>query len=151
MLVREIKSENLAACGDLYSRVFSGPPWSENWSKEKALERLAHFYNSEGFVGLLSENNNVHAFVLGNTEPFVDGDWFYLREMCVDKELQGQGVGSMLLDELKKRLVSLSVKNIYLATERDFPAASFYEKNDFLPENKMAFYYKELRYENNEL
>jgi len=144
LLVREIKNEDLESCAALYSRVFSGAPWSEKWSKEKAHERISHFFNSKGFVGLLSENKNITGFVLGNTEPFVDGSWFYLREMCVDANYQGQGVGSTLLNELKEKLVIRAIRNIYLATEREIPAASFYEKNGFSQENKMVFYYKKL-------
>lgn len=144
MVVREIKNEDLESCGDLYSRVFSGSPWSERWSSEKAHERISHFFNSKGFVGLLSENKNITGFVLGNTEPFIDGTWFYLREMCVDINYQRQGIGAKLLNELKEQLTTRAVKNIYLATERDIPAASFYEKNGFSLEGNMAFYYKSL-------
>ena len=128
----------------LYSQVFSGPPWSEEWSKEKANKRLSHFYRSEGFVGLLAENDGINGFVLGNTEPFLDSAWFYLREMCVCPNLQGQGIGSKLLYELNCLLANKAVRNIYLATDRNIPAAKFYQSNGFSQEEKMGFYYKEV-------
>jgi len=144
LLIRKIESEDLNKCSALYSRVFSAPPWSEAWSQEKAYTRLNHFYQSAGFVGLLAESESVTGFVLGNMEPFLDGTWFYLREMCVDNSAQNQGVGTKLLNELNKGLISKAVKNIYLATERDIPAAKFYENNGYLKEDKMAFYYRRL-------
>ena len=144
MQIREIKDEDLEACSSLYTRVFSESPWSEVWSQDIALTRLRHFYKSEVFFGLLVEDKNILGFVLGNTEPFINDTWFYLREMCIDNKFQNQGIGTTLLSELKKHLTLKSVKNIYLATERDFPASYFYQKNGFLEEKKMIFFYKEL-------
>ena len=142
LIVRELKAGDLMACSELYSQVFSGPPWSENWDKEKAYERLSHFQRSEGFIGLIAEDKQIRGFVLGNAEPFLDGHWFYLREMCVSIENQGQGIGTNLIKQLRVNLESNKVKNIYLATDRNIPAANFYEKNGFFQEEKMGFYYK---------
>ena len=141
-IIRELRTDDLMSCSELYSQVFSGPPWSEKWNKEKAYERLSHFQKSEGFVGLLAENDGIKGLVLGNTEPFLDGYWFYLREMCVSTTFQGHGVGASLLKQLKVTLEAKKVKNIYLATDRNIPAAKFYEKNGFIKEDKMGFYYK---------
>ena len=142
LIVRELKADDLMACSDLYSQVFSGSPWSENWNKEKAYERLSHFQRSEGFIGLVAEDEKIKAFVLGNAEPFLDGYWFYLREMCVSRKIQGQGVGTKFLNKLNETLETHKVKNIYLATDRNIPAAKFYEKNGFIQKDKMGFYYK---------
>jgi len=142
LIIRELKEDDLMVCSELYSQVFSGPPWSEGWNKEKAYERLRHFQKSEGFIGLIAENEEIRAFVLGNAEPFLDGYWFYLREMCVSAKCQGQGIGTDLLNKLNEELINHKVKNIYLATDRNIPAAKFYEKNGFSEETKMGFYYK---------
>ena len=143
-IIREINKDDLELCSELYAQVFSGPPWSEKWSKEKANERLSHFYKSEGFIGLVIANEGITGFVLGNSEPFLDGNWFYLREMCVAKDRQGKGAGTALLKQLNETLAAKSVKNIYLATDRNIPAAKFYIKNGFSQEEKMGFYYKEV-------
>lgn len=144
MIIRDIKNDDLEPCSELYSQVFSSSPWSEKWSKEQAYERLNHFYKSEGFIGLIAEKQGIRGFVLGNSEPFLDGNWFYLREMCVSQKNQSQGFGTSLLKKLSAVLSAESVKNIYLATERNIPAARFYEKNGFFQEEKMGFYYKEI-------
>ena len=133
------------ACSELYCQVFSGPPWSEHWSLENANERLNHFYKSKGFIGLLAENQGTKGFVLGNTEPFLNGDWFYLREMCVARTDQGQGIGTDLLKQLNIFLANKSVQNIYLATDRNIPAAKFYEKHGFSQEENIGFYFKKIQ------
>ena len=145
MTIREIRTEDLERCSDLYSRVFSGPPWSEAWNEANAYNRLNHFYRSEGFIGFLAEDEDVSGFVLGNLEPFLDGSWFYLREMCVDTKLQNQGVGTNLMSVLIDCLKLKDVKSIYLATEREIPAAAFYKKNGFIQEDKMEFYCRSVK------
>lgn len=142
LIIRELREEDLESCSELYSQVFSGPPWSENWSKEKANERLIHFYKSEGFIGLIAEKEYVKGFVLGNAEPFLDRNWFYLREMCISKLSQRQGIGTGLIKQLSVTLVDKKVSKIYLATDRNIPAAKFYEKNGFSQEENMGFYCK---------
>lgn len=91
---------------------------------------------------MVAKNSDLVGFVLGNAEPFLEGEWFYLREMCVSQDYQRQGVGTSLLNNLSATLDSCSVKNIYLATDRNIPAAKFYENNGFSQEVKMGFFYK---------
>lgn len=142
MLIKKIDANDLAYCSELYADVFSSSPWLEKWDSAKAYERLKHFYDSKGFVGLLAlEENKIKGFVLGNTEPYVDGNWFYLREMCIDKASQGEGMGTDLFKALKNLLKAKGVSNIYLATKRDTQATEFYKKNGFNHEYDMGFYY----------
>lgn len=62
--------------------------------------------------------------------------------MCVSAKSQRLGVGTNLIKKLNEILKAHKVKNIYLATDRNIPAAKFYEKNGFTQEDKMDFYYK---------
>lgn len=142
--IRDIRRHDLEFCSELYCDVFSRSPWSERWSEEAAYKRLNHFYRSEGFIGLVAENNGISGFVLGNTEPFLNSSWYYLREICVSHNWQNQGVGTKLLKHLAVTLESHSVKNIYLATDRNIPVAKFYEKNGFLQEAEIGFFYKNI-------
>ena len=142
MNIREITKSDLEACSTIFSRVFSSPPWSESWTVSNALQRLSHFYNSEGFIGLLAEEVDVLGFVIGNSEPYQNDSIFYLREMCTDIDHQTHGIGSELIVSLDEKLKSLTIQNIYLATDMNIPAVDFYTKNGFSCEAKMAFYSK---------
>lgn len=151
MNIRNIQEADIKACATLYAEVFSSDPWNEAWSKDLAAERLMHFYLSKGFVGVIAENeegkdeaHNVIGFVLGNTEPFYDGTWFYLREMCIKTDLQNKGFGTQLLIRLEATLNDLAVKSIYLMTEKEIPAADFYLKNGFSLSQEMGFYEKRI-------
>ena len=142
MKLRSIIEEDVEACAALFTRVFSSEPWSEEWNETVALERLSHFYQSKGFVGVLAEQNGVVGFALGNTEPYYFGSMFYLREMCTQTTLQNRGVGNKILDALEKQLHAQEVHSIYLTTERAIPAASFYQKKGFSYKEEMGFYAK---------
>ena len=142
MILRSIQETDLAVCAALFTNVFSSDPWNEEWNETFALERLLHFYQSKGFVGILAEQQGVVGFALGNTEPFYFGSMFYLREMCTKTNLQNQGVGNKVLKALEKELIPLKVQSIYLTTERTIPAAHFYQTNGFNYSEKMGFYAK---------
>lgn len=65
-----------------------------------------------------------------NTE-LLSTNKYYIDEFYVDSDLQGQGVGSKMLREIGPALKNRGVNAIILATERDYPAQRFYEKNGF--------------------
>lgn len=143
MILRNIEEDDIEICAELFMQVFSSDPWNEEWSIVFANERLSHFYQSKGFFGVLAEEqNSVVGFALGNTEPFYFGSMFYLREMCIKTKLQNKGVGKEILKALEDELLTKKINRIYLTTERDIPAASFYQKNGFNYSEKMGFYAK---------
>lgn len=142
MIVRKVEEKDIEACAALFSEVFSSEPWNEPWTKRLARERLSHFYESKGFIGVLAESDGVIGFVLGNTEPFYFGSMFYLREMCIQTHLQKKGVGSNMFHALEQALSMHNVHSIYLTTEHDIPAAEFYKKKGFTYSEKMGFYAK---------
>ena len=141
---RYIAENDLEACAKIFECVFSSEPWNEPWTFDAAYTRLNHFFESKGFFGVLAEEDSgkIIAFVLGNKEPFCHGELYYLREMCVDNDHQSAGIGSSLSSYLDESLVRQGIKGMYLATAKNIPAASFYQKNDFKMGDDMAFYSK---------
>lgn len=142
MNIRRIERGDLEDCAQLYAEVFASPPWSEPWTATAALQRLSHFYESRGFIGVLAEDGNTASFALGNTEPFHAGTLFYLREMCTRSNLQSQGVGGRVFTALENELRGESVVSVYLTTERAIPAARFYGNMGFNEIEKYGFYAK---------
>ena len=143
MNVRDIHENDISSCAEIFSRVFSHTHWNENWNTQSAYERLNHFYQSKGFCGVLAENNHViPGFVLGNIEPYYSGSIFYLREMCTDVTYQSSGIGTQLLKYLEERLLLLNTHSIYLLTEHNVPAASFYQNRGFKLENNTGSFIK---------
>ncbi len=144
MQIRTIQEEDIENCAKLYVQTFTSSPWNESWSYSTALERLSHFYQSKGFIGILAEDQDVVSFALGNTEPFYSGLFFYLREMCTKQDLQNNGIGKKVFQALETTLQLLDTKSIYLTTERGIPAAGFYLSCGFTHNNNMGFYSKNI-------
>lgn len=142
---RQIIKQDIGKCARLFSDVFSAEPWNEPWTEHDAYKRLSHFFESKGFLGvLLEKEDDIVGFALGNTEPFHFGDMFYLREMCVDKNVQHSGYGYKLLDQLEINLKSKKIHSIYLTTDRKIPASKFYQKHGFNFKESMGFYAKRI-------
>jgi ribosomal protein S18 acetylase RimI-like enzyme len=146
--IRKITSDDINECSKLYSKVFSADPWNEPWAESVAFERLQHIFDSKGSLGFLAEDQIIQGFVLGNSEPFYFGEMFYLREMCVDTNLQGTGIGTKILSSLYTDLEARKIKGFYLVTEHTIPAVQFYEKNGIVESKNMKFYSK--MFENND-
>lgn len=136
---------DLALCAQLYANTFSQKPWNESWTVDTAHRRLKHMYMSPGVVGVCIYNEgDLIGFVLGNKEPFLVRDLFYLREMCVIKDEQGTGVGTALMESLMTSLEQEGVGSIYLSTSPASKAHTFYQKLGFKPAEDMAFMVKRL-------
>ncbi len=144
MDIKSITKQDLDACALLFTEVFSDAPWSEAWTYKSAIQRLSHFYESKGFSGVLVEDEGVVGFALGNVEPFHFGEMFYLREMCVDSTKQNVGYGHRILESLEQSLKNQGVYSIYLTTERQIPAAQFYQKHGYDFKETMGFYAKRI-------
>jgi aminoglycoside 6'-N-acetyltransferase I len=141
VIIRRIESSDIDSCAELFAEVFREEPWNEPWTQENATERLVHIYESKGFLGFLMESeNNTVGFVLGNIEPFAGGGAFYLREMCVKKEIQGKGIGKRLIAYLHSELSTQKAVRSYLITTRNGLSAAFYSANGYKYEEREGVY-----------
>jgi aminoglycoside 6'-N-acetyltransferase I len=66
-------------------------------------------------------------------------DEFYVDEMCVLSERQGQGIGQQIMQYAKQKLGELGVSELTLLTARDSAAESFYQKQGFVVLKKLVF------------
>ncbi|WP_235872318.1 GNAT family N-acetyltransferase [Siminovitchia acidinfaciens] len=113
-------------------KVFNSAPWKENWSYEVAKERLDDLYHTPKFVGYtLCNYDKLVGFIAGNKKRTPKGIVFYIAELCINSEEQGQGYGSLLLESLEKELINNDVTSIYLLTSKGGLAESFYLKKNY--------------------
>ncbi|MBP5604022.1 MAG: GNAT family N-acetyltransferase [Ruminiclostridium sp.] len=143
--VRELDRTELIEAAALYRTVFGSKPWNEDWSDENKLSAyivdIAGAENSLNF-GLFA-NGRIIAAALGSVRHWWQGSDYILEELFVYPELQGSGVGTrfmkMIEDDLRKR----SIAGIYLQTDNDKPAYSFYIKNSYNEmKNRVSFFKK---------
>ncbi|MBU3144080.1 GNAT family N-acetyltransferase [Clostridium sp. CF012] len=140
-----IKDQDILKCSELYIKVFNAEPWNDKWTLETAHKRLNDIYISPNFEGALYvEGGQVKGAIFGNYEQFYDGIHYNLREMFISNELQGQGIGSKLINELEERLKGMGVTTIILFTSKGNKTSKFYLKNNFAEWNSMAIMGKDI-------
>ncbi len=124
--------EILDKCADILVEAYNSDPWNDNWTKEKALEKLTCFYNSPKFIGWTAyKDNQLLGCVVGNIEPYYTGDYYYLKEMFVSVQSQKKGVGAQLMQAVKDYLKTIDIKTIILFTGKDYFPFNFYLKSGF--------------------
>ena len=98
-------AEDIEACLDLFISVFNRPPWHDKWTTQTARANLKDDFAIPGAFGLVARlNGRVAGFTLGHREVQSDDVLFYVKEMCVALEHQGQGIGKQILRRLEGEL-----------------------------------------------
>lgn len=138
MKIRSLLPADIPACAALFSKVFSNPPWNENWTPESARRRLADCAATPNFIGVLAEDEpDPMGFAVGYLQHYMDERHYFLLELCVDTQRQRQGIGSALLNELTTLIKAAGANRAYTLTARDTAAQAFYEKAGFYVSPKM--------------
>jgi GNAT superfamily N-acetyltransferase len=131
--IERIKSEAcLTICAKVLVSAYNNEPWNDNWTQEKALEKLTCFYNSPKFIGWkVSKADQIIGCCVGNIEPYYTGDYYYLKEMFVTFEFQNKGIGNLMMETLLAHLKEIEINQIILFTGKDFYPYDFYLKKGF--------------------
>jgi len=132
-VIREFTIEDVDKCAELFKEVFSDYPWYDNWvsinQAKKYLNELILNPVFEGFVAY--EGSNVIAVCFGHKRSWWMGKEFFIDEFYVAKEMQGNGIGSELLNYVKYSLMEEDYRRLVLLTNKGIPAEEFYAKNGF--------------------
>lgn len=132
LLVRNMFTEDLEACAEIYMDAYSKEPWNENYDYEKVKKYLARFVSGNTYAGwVILEENQIVGFVLGVIIPCIENDYFRIEDFCVRPEMQRKGIGGELLKKISLALRGKCIDSIMLNTVKGFPAYKFYLKNGF--------------------
>jgi aminoglycoside 6'-N-acetyltransferase I len=117
----------------LFMDVFTNEPWNDDWSDAEQLNAYISdlieqgnslalgYYDGERIVGLS----------MGHVKHWYTGTEYCIDEFCVDRSMQGQGVGSCFLKEIEEYLSKNGISQIFLQTEQCVPAYAFYVHRGF--------------------
>jgi RimJ/RimL family protein N-acetyltransferase/ribosomal protein S18 acetylase RimI-like enzyme len=137
----------ISQMAQLYKRSFAGEPWNDDWTdNEQLLQYIAEIsngYNALNF-GLLMDGELV-ALSVGEIRHWWEGTNYNIEEFCVDPKLQGQGIGSCFMRMIEVEVKARGLAGIFLQTDSDKPALSFYHKNGFNNLDEHVSLYKNLR------
>ena len=132
MSIRKIREDDVLQLSELFVSVFNEPPWSQDWKKEWAYERLSIIFKSYRFYGCLAEvDDRPVAAILSRLSSFKGELELEIMENFVVREEQRKGVGASLLNELKSSARADGIRCFVLQTGRDTFAKNFYMKYGF--------------------
>ena len=140
---RRLEPAETGIIKELFSSVFCGDPWYDDWSDPVQLDLYIKDLTGQNYslsYGLF-EGDELICLSLGHVKHWSSGTEYFIDEYCVRTDRQGRGLGSHFMSEIEEDLRKMDLHCIYLQTERDFPAYDFYVKNGFsVVEETVALY-----------
>ena len=138
MILKELDKLFFEEIRQLFRSVFSAPPWNEDWSDDECLDGylkdltevrnplLYGLYDGDELIGIS----------IGKIKHWCKGKEYFIEELCLRDDHQGKGYGREFFALIEAALKEKGLNSIYLMTDRDKPAYTFYKKNEFteLPE-----------------
>ncbi len=137
----------LTAIAEMYRNAFSGDPWNDDWSDTSQLTeyiRDVSCYFQGLNYGLLIDGK-LSAVALGSIRHWWEGTNYNLEELCVSKDLQGQGIGSRFMNLIEEDVKSMGLAGIFLQTDNDMPSYKFYGKNGYHELGEHVSFYKSVK------
>jgi len=131
----------LEAMTHLFLDTYQRDPWNDEWpSYDTANTYLTEFTDNPHFIGFIAlEDEKVVGACFGHKKTWWEGVEYFVDEFFIDTNRQGKGIGSTLIEHIKRTLAEQGFKAILLMTERGYPAEKFYIKNGFKGSDTAVF------------
>jgi len=138
--IREINKTDYDMCAKSLVETFGKEPWCEHWTYQQAFERIDEMMASRMSRGyVIADADTVVGMCIGRIMTYMDFKEFFIDEFSVNPSVQGQGLGSRLIEHIDLQLKKENVGNMSLNTEEDKPSVKFYEKNGFKIKRQIVF------------
>ena len=118
---------------ELFLDVFTHEPWNDDWSDPEQLRAYIadltgqHYSLTLGFF----DQDRLAALSMGHVKHWYTGTEYVIEEFCVARTMQRKGIGAGFMKAIAAYLAERGIRQIFLQTEKDAPAYSFYLHNGF--------------------
>ncbi|MCI5751303.1 MAG: GNAT family N-acetyltransferase [Oscillospiraceae bacterium] len=131
--LKKLTKENTEDIITLFRSVFTAEPWKDDWSDENQLRMYINDLtgNENSLTYGLFDEGELVGLSMGYVMHWYMATEYYIFELCIRTDRQGEGLGTYFLDEMEKELLAHDIKQIYLQTEENVPAYEFYKKRGF--------------------
>ena len=132
--IRKFSIGDMDECVSLYKDVFSSEPWNDEWiSTDQVKYYLMELIENPVFEGFVAyENSFLVAVCFGHKRSWWAGKEFFIDELFVANKMQGNGIGTRLLQYVECNLLMLDCMKLTLLTNKDIAAEDFYLKKGFI-------------------
>jgi aminoglycoside 6'-N-acetyltransferase I len=145
--LRNYRSDDTFQCAELFVDVFNDDPWFDDWlSFDYAYDYLLELVMNPVFMGFVvcDDSSEIVGVCFGHKKSWWNGKEFIIDEFFVSNNLQGTGIGSLLMDYVIDILSDNDFKRLILITNRNIPAEWFYIKNGFFKNENRIVMIKEI-------
>lgn len=118
---------------NLFKDVFTHEPWNDDWSDAEQLNAYIADLTGQSYSLTLGyfDGDRLAALSMGYIKHWYTGTEYYIDELCVDRQRQGQGIGTAFLNAMEPFLLEKGICQIFLQTGKDVPAYAFYTHRGF--------------------
>ncbi|NYB51776.1 MAG: GNAT family N-acetyltransferase [Methanobacteriaceae archaeon] len=146
LVFRRFSWEDFDESAELFKKVFNAGPWYDNWrSLDEVRNYLGELASNPVFEGfIVQENSHIIAACMGRRRSWWNGKEFFVDEFLVENDMQGEGIGTKLMNFVSQSLLKEGYTRIILFTNKGIPAEIFYLKNGFYNNQNRTVMVKEL-------
>ena len=118
----------------LFKDVFTKEPWNDDWSDSKQLDAYISDLVGQGYSLTLGymDGGRLIGLSMGHIKHWHTGTEYCIEEFCIDRRLQGRGIGRSFFHDMEGYLSENGITQIFLQTERTVPAYGFYRHLGFI-------------------
>lgn len=126
--VEPLRVEDVDQISYLSSKELDMMPWVVD---EMRADSISEFVNS-GYSYVAKRENVILGFILAYKCPAYGGRYYlYIDTFVVNSDAQGQGIGKMLFEQLRRDMFRNRIFSIKLMTKREMPAYKIYKHLGF--------------------
>ena len=147
MELKRLSINDKEAIKELFTGVFTGEPWNDDWSDSKQLDCYIDDLCGQSYSLLtygLFEGGELIGLSMGYIKHWYTGTEYIIDELCIKTDRQGTGAGTFFLTEIEKAIKEMGLKQIFLLTDRDMPAYNFYKKNGYVEVSNLVPFSKNI-------
>lgn len=142
MELRVLTPQDREIITELFTDVFTNEPWNDDWSDRNQLHAYITDMTGQPYSLTLGyfDGGRMVGLSMGYIKHWYTGTEYIINEFCVDRRMQGKGIGSAFIKAIEEYLPERGIRQIFLLTEKTVPAYSFYKQNGFSEqEGNVAF------------
>ena len=100
----------------LFKDVFTNEPWNDDWSDEEQLNMYMNdlIGQSYSLTYGLYDSDELIGLSMGYIKHWFRGTEYYIDELCIRTDRQGEGIGTFFMNEIEKAIGSIGIKKIFL-------------------------------------
>ena len=144
--LKRLTIDNKEEIKELFAGVFTQEPWNDDWSDQRQLDLYITdiIGQSNSLTYGLYDGCELIGVSMGYIKHWFTGTEYIIGELCIKTERQGAGAGTFFISEIERAVKQIGLVHIFLQTDKDAPAYSFYKKNGFVELNGHVSFAKKL-------